>query len=286
MELGIGSYTYVWWAGVPGYPAPRVPLTPRTLLETAASLGVRVVQIADNMPLDGLSAGDLETLRRAACESGIVIELGTRGIQPEPLRRYLAIAGALRSPLLRTLLDGPGHRPSEPEAAAMLRAIAPEFEKAGVVLAVENHDRFPAVSLRRIVEHAGSAHVGVCLDTANSLGCGESAGQVIDTLGDLTVNLHVKDFLARRLPHNKGFIIEGAPAGKGLLDIPGILDRLRRGGRDCNVILEQWPAPEETIEASIAKEKAWAAEGLRYLRTLETLNDKEPWKNESLPVRI
>jgi sugar phosphate isomerase/epimerase len=282
MELGISSYTYVWWAGVPGYAAPREPLTPGLLLETAGALGVRVVQMADNLPLDGFSERELEDLGGAARALGIAIELGTRGIHPEILHRHLRIAGALGSSLLRTLLDSPGHEPSEEEAATMLRAIAPEFERAGVLLAVENHDRFPAVSLRRIIESAGSAHVGVCLDTANSLGCGECAGQVIDRLGDLVVNLHVKDFLVRRLPHHKGFVVEGAPAGQGLLKIPEILDRLKQYGRDCNVILEQWPPPEETIEASIQKEKAWAEESLRYLRTVEALrNDDRPWNSES-----
>lgn len=269
MELGISSYTYVWWTGVPGYPAPREPLTPRLLLETAVSLGVRVVQIADNLPLDELSAQELETLRGSACEMGISIELGTRGIQPDILRRGLRIAGALGAPLLRTLLDSPGEEPSAEDAAAMLREIAPEFERAVVVLAVENHDRIPAASLRRIVEGAASAHVGICLDTANSLGHGECIGQVIDTLGDLVVNLHIKDFSVRRLPHNKGFVVEGTPAGQGLLDIPGMLDRLRFRGRDYNAILELWPPPEATVEASVRKEMAWAQESLRYLRTLK-----------------
>jgi len=34
--------------------------------------------------------------------------------------------------------------------AERLREVSPEFERAGVCLAVENHDRFPAATLRRI----------------------------------------------------------------------------------------------------------------------------------------
>jgi hypothetical protein len=78
----------------------------------------------------------------------------------------------------------------------------------------------------------------------------------------------VKDFIARRPPHKKGFVIEGAPAGEGLLDIPFVLKYLMRCGRDFNVILEQWPAPEATAEESVAKERRWAEQGIQFLRPL------------------
>jgi hypothetical protein len=50
MRLGIGSYTYAWAIGVPGYPPPPPPLTPQALLDRVAELGVRTVQLADNLP--------------------------------------------------------------------------------------------------------------------------------------------------------------------------------------------------------------------------------------------
>jgi sugar phosphate isomerase/epimerase len=107
--------------------------------------------------------------------------------------------------------------------------------------------------------------VGVCLDTANSLGCGEGIDHVLDTLAPYIVNLHVKDFIVRRPPHDKGFIVEGVPAGTGILNIPAVLRRMRG---DVSAILEQWPPPEADIEASVAKEQLWAEQGIRYLRTL------------------
>jgi sugar phosphate isomerase/epimerase len=252
MKLGISSYTYVWWAGVPGYPQPARPLTARMLLDVAASLGVQVVQIADNLSLDGLPP---------AAEISVQLELGTRGVQPNHLREYLDIARSLRSPLLRTLLDVPPR-----EAVAMLREVASAFERAGVTLAIENHDLVRAAELRRVIEGVTSPAVGVCLDTANSLGCGEGIDQVLDTLADFVVNVHLKDFTVRRLPHSKGFLVEGVPAGSGLLDIPSLLKKLP----ECSLILEQWPPPEATVEESIAKERAWAEQGILYLRQYAT----------------
>ena len=72
--------------------------------------------------------------------------------------------------------------------------------------------------------------------------------------------------MVRRFPYNLGFTIEGRPVGQGVLDVPWLLARMRAFGRDVNAILEQWTPPEETVEATIAKEAAWAAESVAYLR--------------------
>ncbi len=267
MQLGIGSYCYNWAAGVPGWPPPA-PLTPDQLLDNALRLNLRVVQIADNMPLDLLDQGERRGFAARARACGVQIEVGTRGMLPEIVLPYVRIAAEFGSPILRTLIDSPGHAPAVEEAIALLRRLAPELKAAGVTLAIENHDRFKAAALRHIVECAGPDRVGVCLDTANSLGCGEGIEQVAEALAPLTVNLHIKDFVTRRLPHKKGFVVEGCPAGRGLVDIPCLLARLRAAGRDCSAILELWPPPEPELSASIAKEEAWVRESIAFLRPL------------------
>src|SRR5260370_22157207 len=156
MDLGVSSYTYVWWAGVPDFPQPADPLTAYSLVDTACSLGASVVQIADNLPLDRLSDSELSHFARYARERHIAIEGGTRGIEQENLRRRLDIAVALQSPLLRTLIDSPEHAPSIAAAAPLLLEIAPEFAQANVVLAVENHHRFRSPELLQIGERAAN----------------------------------------------------------------------------------------------------------------------------------
>jgi 3-oxoisoapionate decarboxylase len=268
MRLGISSYTYPWAIGVPGYPSPARPMTRLDLLDQAVALGVRTVQFADHMPLHRLSDAELDALRRQADERHLEIELGTSGIERVQLMRYLDLAVRLRAKLLRTVTDTATHRPSPSEAVHLLGPIVPELVRRGVTLSLENHDRFNAPTLRRIVEDVGSPFVTICLDTANSLGCSEGPDLVLETLGPRTSCLHVKDYTIRRLPHRFGFIIEGAVAGRGNLDLPRWLTRLRAMGRDLSVILEQWPSPELTIEATIEKEAAWAQQGIAYLRQL------------------
>lgn len=110
--------------------------------------------------------------------------------------------------------------------------------------------------------------LGICLDTVNSFGALEGPDVVVRTLGPWTVNLHIKDFGVTRASHQMGFAIEGRPAGQGQLDVPWLLNTLRSLDRDVNAILELWTPPDPTLSETIAREGAWAAESVAYLRGL------------------
>lgn len=267
MRLGISSWTYAWAVGVDGY-APARPLRATGLLDEAARLGVFVVQICDNLPLHELSPADVSVFRRHAAGLNIALELGTRGLERGNLDTYLRLASSLHSPILRLVTDTTSHRPSEDEIVRRLRDFVPELRAAGVCLAIENHGRFPAGTLARIVGRIESEHVGVCLDTVNSFGALEGPEVVVETLAPWTVNLHIKDFAVLRAPQMMGFVIEGRPTGQGQLNTPWVLEILQRQGRDPNAIIELWTPPEPSVEGSIEKENAWAKASVAYLRTL------------------
>ena len=264
-RLGISSYTYPWAVGVPGYPVDA-PLSARGLVERAHALGVNLVQFADNLPLDALTPQALAHLSADATAADVVLEVGTRGIDPDHLRRYLAIAADVGSPLLRVVIDRRGHEPSPDEVVATLRPLLPEFADAGVVLAVENHDRFRTDVLAGILVALDSPWVGICLDTVNSFGALEGPRQVVDVLGPYTVNLHVKDFTVRRLDHQMGFVVEGRPAGAGMLDIPWLLDCLAAARGPCSAVLELWTPLQPTTAQTVALEAAWAEASVAGLR--------------------
>ena len=266
--LGISSHTFAWGIGVPGYPPPPTPMTAEGLLERAEALRVGVVQFAENLPLNGLADADLVALCRSAERRQIDVELGTSGIDPVNLDSHVRLARFFKSPIVRVVLDTADRRPTPDEVVAALRCVMPAFERAGVCLAIENHDRFPSATLAEILDRLDSPCAGICLDTANSLGCLETVETVLEVLGPRIVNLHIKDFDIFRPRHQKGFIIEGRPAGRGRLDIPGLLARLRTLGRDPNAILELWQSPGADIAAVAAEEAIWAAESVSYLRRL------------------
>ena len=266
-RLGIGSYTYPWAVGIPGR-RPDRPLNALDLLDKAAGMGVRVVQICDNLPLDQLTDSQRGDLRQSAVQRGIVIEVGTRGISREHLQRYLSLAVHFGSPILRVVIDTAEHHPSLDEVLDLLRPMRRELEQADVCLAIENHDRFTAGQFREMVTRLDSPCVGICLDTVNSFGALEGPATVLAALAPWVVNLHVKEFVIQRVDHQLGFVIQGCPAGQGRLDVPWLLRELRAAGRTPNAILEQWPAPEPLLEDTIAKEEQWAATSINYLRTL------------------
>lgn len=267
MQLGLGSYAYAWAIGIAGYP-PSQPMTAVGLIQRSAELGVRVVQIADNLPLYQLSHAEIAQVEQAARRLGIQIEVGARGISPPQLTKHLELTQRFGSPILRVVVDTADQHPTPEEIVTTLRAMMPSFEAAGVTLAIENHDRFKVHTLVDIVRQVESSHIGICLDTVNSFGAGEGPAVVIAALAPYVVNLHVKDFTIRRHHHMLGFEIEGTPAGKGMLDVPALLDTLSRLGRDCNAILETWPPPEPSVEQTILKEDSWVWESIHYLRTL------------------
>ena len=270
MQLGISSYAFGWAVGVAGFPPPS-PFNEQDLLEFARTSGVRVIQLGDHVPLHAFEPARIAALRDSANRDGFTLEIGARGLTAEHLNRYLALARELHSPLIRFVIDGPEYEPGPDRVAAIVRDAIPLLAMANVTLGIENHDRFPARVLRSIIERIGSSHVGICLDTANSLGAGEGIGHVLDQLAPFTVNLHVKDFVITRVPYAMGFTVSGRPAGQGMLDVPALRDAVAAHGRCRSAILETWTSPEPIVTATIAKERRWAEDSIAYLKPLFTL---------------
>jgi sugar phosphate isomerase/epimerase len=265
-RLGLSTFGVGWAVGVPGYDQPSEPMDGLRFLQFASELGLKHVQIADNMPLHALTDIQRQTIRGEAERLGITIEVGTRGIATDHLREYLEIARFFGSPILRVVVDSKDHHPSPDEVTSLVRAILPDLESSGITLAIENHDRFKVAALARIIESLNSPYVGICLDTVNSFGSLEGPAVVVEVLAPFVVNLHVKEFVVKRAGHAMGFEITGRPAGKGMLDIPWLLDQLTRAQRDYNALIETWLPMQITIEETVAIEARWVRESVDYLR--------------------
>lgn len=263
MRLGLSSYTFGWAVGVRGN-EPVQPLDEYGLLDRCNEHGVKLLQIGDNLPLHTFDAARLERLTQRAKADGVELEIGVRRLTTERVGEYAAIARRVGARLIRFVVDGAGYHPKPDAVTAVLRTVLPLLE--GLILGIENHDRIPAAQLRSIIEAVGSERVGVCLDTANSLGAGEGLETVLEQLAPFTVNLHIKDFHIARVPHLMGFTVEGRPAGQGFLDVPAVLKRLKSCGRCETAILELWTPPEQLIEETVAKEAAWAGQSLAFLK--------------------
>jgi 3-oxoisoapionate decarboxylase len=267
MRLGVSSYTYTWAVGVPGS-MPTNPLSANGLVDKAAASGLKLVQIADNLPLERMKEDELIDLSKYGAAKGVEIEMGGRGLTPEHTINCLEAAKSLNSPILRMVIDGTGYEPDLKSIISVIRELIPEFKSRKIKLAIENHDRFRAREFEKIVQSAGSEWIGICLDSVNSMGAGEGFEEVSKILLPYTINLHIKDFTIRRISHKMGIIIEGAPAGKGMLKIRDLLNKLYFTNSCQSAILELWTPPEKEIEFTILKEEKWANESLKFLKTI------------------
>jgi 3-oxoisoapionate decarboxylase len=263
MRIGISSWSCPWAIGVPGYPAPDRPMDAKGLLKLAQLVNAAVLQIADNLPLHAMDAGELTALAHEARQSGIGLEAGTCGLDPKNLMLYLGIAKSAGASLVRTLPHNGSDRPDLEEAARRLGLVKRQYEEAGVTLAIENHDFYPCFWLKQLVERLDSPCIGVCLDAVNGLGQGESFREVLECLGPYTVNFHCKDFVIVRKPSNLGFDVIGAPAGEGMLDLNAAYSKLPGG---ISWVIESWLPWQGSLAQTLQAEKSWLEKGARNLK--------------------
>lgn len=266
MRLGISSFAFGWAVGNPP-PPPQPPFSEESLLDFAIAHQVPVIQCGDHLPLHRRTREELAAFATRAQAAGVAIETGARGLTPEHLERYVALSQRLGARRLRFVIDTRDYAPTPAEITALLRDAVPALRAAGVVLGLENHDRLAAATLRQIVDAIASDEVGVCLDTANSLGAGEGIDEVLARLAPVCVNLHVKDYAIERLPWLMGFTITGRSLGRGSLPLARVLDALAPYPRCTTAVVETWPPPEPVLADTVAKERRWAEESVATLRT-------------------
>jgi 3-oxoisoapionate decarboxylase len=274
MKLGINTYTYMWSIGFkgpnPSFPdkeaRPLQPLRAINLLEKAKSLGVSLLQTGPNLPLENLPEAELTTFIDTAHEWGISLELGTRGVDEFHLQRMVPLAKRMGARLIRTLPEIGGKYTTSPDP--LVKEVCkslPLLEAEGIKLGIEN-GKMPAKDMADAMEAIGSQQVGVVLDMVNSLAIPEGWKYVTEILAPYSVCVHYKDFNINRAWHMMGFICEGTPAGRGMVETEWLLDQLSVSQHNFNVIIELWPPEQANLEDTIAMEQAWAQESVLYLR--------------------
>ena len=274
MKLGINSYTFMWSIGFmgpnPAYPdqeaRPTHPMTAMGLLQKARELGLHLVQTGPNLPADKLSEGELDQFIGTAKEWGIELELGTRGLDYDHLEKQIDLAKRMGARLIRTLPEVGGKYATDgkliPPAA---RQITTKLEGEGIKLGIEN-GKTPAAQLRAALDEVDSPNVGVVLDMVNSLAVPEGWKEVTNILAPHVMCVHYKDFTIKRAWHMMGFICEGTPSGRGLVETEWLLGQLKASPHSYNVIIELWPPEQATIDETATLEQAWVLESVSYLR--------------------
>ena len=262
-HIGLSSYAFFWQLSE----TVSSPLSIHQALERTAALGVDLFQICDYAPLEAMTDAELEAVRATADRLGISLELGTKGIRPEHLRKFLHFAGILGSALLRTMFNVPGHAPTADEAAAIFTEVLPEFEAAGVKIAVETYEQVPTSRILEVIRRVDSPYLGICSDPANTVAALEMPREVIDAVAPYVLNMHIKDFAFSRKEGWVGFTYSGAPLGEGLLDYDYMAGKFQPKERNINQIVEHWLPWQDSEAETIRLENQWTQQSIEFLRS-------------------
>ena len=268
MQLGIGSYTYGWSIAAKKEDGIRYSMDENDLIDKAKQFGIKLLQIGDNLPLHEWTEKRLEAFEKSLEQNNFTLEIGAKGLTTDNLIRYTELCIRFNAGILRFIIDDKNYEPAVKEVVQIISANVSLLEKHNITLALENHDRLKASEYALLVKLVNNKNLGICLDTVNSIGAGESIETIIDILAPCTVNLHIKDFGIARLPHKQGFIIDGRIAGEGMLNIPSLLTRLKPYNLCYTCIAEQWVPPEKDRSATLQKEQLWAEKSINYLQKI------------------
>jgi 3-oxoisoapionate decarboxylase len=263
VTIGLGTYAFFWqWHATAETPLSMIDMVNRT-----ADLGVRLFQICDYPAIDSYDTSDLDQLRVRATERGVRLELGTRGVQPQHLRRYLEMARRLDATLVRSMINTADHRPSPDEAVELLTSVAPVFEEAGVTIALETYEQVPVSTLVDIVTRVGAPSIGICVDPANCVAALELPTATVEAVAPYARNIHVKDFAFTRQNGWVGFTLAGCPLGEGLLDYRHLITTTQARELGLSQIIEHWLPWQGDSASTIRTENDWNLYNLDYLRS-------------------
>lgn len=254
MKIGLSTWSFPW--------AITAGKTLYELADRAAQTGAEVFQIADNSSFFRMTKAEQGSILHYFDERGMEIELGIAELSEHALRPIIELCGEYGVKLLRTLPHVHGAEMTYEDALHTLRVVTPYLRADNVVLAIENHDYYPAAWLKKLVRETDSSHVGICLDAVNSLGQGESFREVLAALGEYTVNFHCKDYVIRRKKSRLGFEVSGCACGDGMLDFALAAQRCK----DVSWIVELWTDEAETIGATVDSEWERAERSIAFLK--------------------
>ncbi len=123
----------------------------------------------------------------------------------------------------------------EDSKASLLQA-ASIVEKAKFPLALENHKDWTLLEMTSLMKQLSSEYFGVCLDTGNNIALLDGAEETIDGLLPYVVTTHIKDMAVKE--YEEGFLLSEVLFGEGMLNIPGIVARIRKTKPNSNIVLE------------------------------------------------
>lgn len=267
---------------------PRVErfADPLRFLEHARSLGARGVQVGLGIRDEAGARALRDRAEAAAMYLEGIIALPRDESDRERFEAEVRTAGRAGATVVRTvMLSGRRYetfstleafRRFGDAAAHSLELAAPVVARQGVLLAVENHKDWRADELLAILKRVGNDHVGVCLDTGNSVALLEDPMDVIEALAPRAFTTHFKDMGLDE--YRDGFLLSEVPLGTGVLDLPRAVRILRSARPEIRFNIEM--ITRDPLRVPCLAEKYWATfpdlPGRHLARMLRLVRDHRP----------
>ncbi len=153
-----------------------------------------------------------------------------------------------------------------------LQLAEPVAARQRMRLAIENHKDWRIDQLLNMLKRIDSEYVGVCIDTGNSFALLEDPIEVVQAYAPYAYAAHLKDMAVAE--YDEGFLLADVTLGQGLLDLPKMVEILRKENPGIRFNLEM--ATRDSLKVPCLTEKYWAtfedvpgsdlARTLRYVR--------------------
>ena len=102
-QLGIGSFAYRYQVGFPGC-MPDVPLMPFDFINAVQRLGLKRLQLCENIKYADLDTKAISLMADRTKELGLAVEIGMNGITRENLRKHIDLAKKFESKFIRAVI--------------------------------------------------------------------------------------------------------------------------------------------------------------------------------------
>ena len=226
MRIGLSVYGTTFGMGIDPL-SGRTVISPGELMDQAINAGLEGVEL----PAFLMEGEDAPSVARYAYERGLFITLETQGYDPNKLARAIELGAQLGAGTLRTMVGGAklggDRRPLAgrwqsflQEVLAGLREATAIAERAGVNLAVENHQDLASEELLWLSKSIGSQRFGITLDTGSTLATAEEPVDFARRVAPYVQNVHLKDYQVYMC--NEGYRLVRCPLGQGVVDFPAL----------------------------------------------------------------
>ena len=138
-----------------------------------------------------------------------------------------------------------------------IESVAPTVEKYRIPLAIENHKDWLIPHMLKMLKKIDSEYVGVCIDTNNSFALLEDPMDLVEAYAPWAHCVHLKDMAV--CEYEDGFLLADVAFGEGTLDLPKIVDIIRKVRPGINFSAEM--STRNPLKVPCLGEKYWATFG-------------------------